>query len=159
MRPLVLGAIVLAAGLVVPMGCAPRQEKVALSLPQGTPKRPQGMAALTVRSGEAQPFRRDDIVAYFQTHNLPKNLTSTTEFQVDTMEFLTDKAVTARLQGASPGLGAEDTLAFVVLRGVFIFTGPPPGRPVRFRRAYAVFDATTGNLLMTGTLEPGEQTR
>ena len=72
---------------------------------------------------------------------------------------MTSKAVTDRLRGASPGVGDEDMVGFVTLRGVFVFTGPPPGKPVRFTRAYAVFDATTGNLLMTGTLEPGGRAR
>ncbi len=161
MRKIAVGVLILAVGLVMPVGCAhrPKQEKAALALPQGTPKRPQGMAALTVKAGEAQPFSREDVADYFKTHNLPKNLSSMSEFQVDALEFLTNKAVSDRLRGASPGLGDEERVGFVTLRGVFVFTGPPPGKPVRFTRAYAVFDATTGNLLMAGTLEPGERGR
>jgi len=75
------------------------------------------MAALTVKAGEAQPFSREDVADYFKTHNLPKNLSSMSEFQVDALEFLTNKAVSDRLRGASPGLGDEERVGFVTLRG------------------------------------------
>ena len=135
------------------------QKKMALPLPVGTPKRPQGMTALTVKSG-TEPFSKQDVVEYFKKHNLPKNSTSVTDFQVDTLEFLTSKEVSQRLQGVTTGLGDNERVGFVTLKGSFVFTGPPKrGKPATFGRAYAVFDATTGNLLMAGTLERSDQPR
>jgi hypothetical protein len=134
-------------------------KKIALQIPKEPPKRPQGAPALTVKTGGAEPFSKQDVADYFKIHNLPKNATSTGDFTVDTLEFLTNKEVTTRLNGASPGLAENDKIGFATLKGLFIFTGPPQTTPARFARAYAAFDATTGNLLMIGTLEGGEQPR
>jgi hypothetical protein len=135
------------------------QKKIALPAPAGTPKRPQGMTALTVRAG-AEPFTKADVVTYFKSHNLPKNAGALAQVQVDTVEFVTSKDVTQRLQGVSTGLADNDRVAFVTLSGTFIFTGPGADRKAAtFNRAYAVFDAATGNLMMIGTLERTEQVR
>jgi hypothetical protein len=138
-------------------------EKIALHLPDGTPKRPQGMAALTVKSGAAEPFTKQDVVTYFQTHNLPKNSGQLGQFKVDTLEFVTSKDVSQRLQGVSTGLDDTARVGFVTLTGTFIFTGPPSIDAKRelatFNRAYAVFDTSTGNLLMVGTLEAIDRPR
>jgi hypothetical protein len=132
-------------------------EKKALHLPVGTPKRPQGMGALTVQPGQPQPFSKEDVAAYVHTHNLPLNLGASADLQVDALEFLTNKEVSDRLQGASPGLGDNEKVGFATLSGAFIFTGPSPGKGVRFSRGYAVFNAQTGNLLMVGTLDQGQE--
>jgi hypothetical protein len=140
-------------------GCHREQKKMSLPLPKGTPKRPQGMTALTVKSG-GEPFAKEDVVAYFKTHNFPKNFGATTEFQVDTFEFLTSKAVSERLQGVQTGLDDNARVAFVTLTGRFVFTGPPRTQrkePTIFNRAYAVFDATNGNLMMVGTLDENKK--
>ena len=129
--------------------------------PAGLAKRPQGSAALTVKAG-AEPFTKDDVAAYFKTHNLPMNASSTSDFRVDALEFLTSKQVADRLQGASPGLADNERVALATLTGTFIFTGPPQGKTsktARFSRAYAVFDAASGNLLMAGTLDQTVQPR
>jgi len=109
-----------------------------------------------VRAGATQPFTQQDVVNYFKTHNLPMNMTSTGQFQVEALEFLTNRQVSDRLAGASPGLSPDEKVAFVTLRGSFVFTGPSAGKVARFSRVYAVFDTRTGNLLMIGTLEQGE---
>jgi hypothetical protein len=132
-------------------------EKQALHLPVGTPKRPQGMGALAIQPGQPQPFSKTDVATYLQSHNLPLNRGAATDVQVDSLEFLTNKEVSDRLQGASPGLADNEKVGFATLTGTFIFTGPPPGKPVRFSRGYAVFDALTGNLLMVGALEEGRE--
>jgi hypothetical protein len=132
------------------------QRKVALYVPKDPPKRPQGSAALKVKSG-VEPFSKADVTNYFKTHNLPMNFTTTSDFTVESLEFLSNKEVTTRLNGASPGLAENDKIGFVVLKGLFIFTGPPNGKSPRFTRAYAAFDGATGNLLMIGTLEQGER--
>jgi hypothetical protein len=46
----------------------------------------------------------------------------------------------------------------LTLRGPFVFTGPPQsGKSVKFDRAYAIFDPSSGNLLMAGTLDAADQ--
>jgi outer membrane protein assembly factor BamE (lipoprotein component of BamABCDE complex) len=128
------------------------QKKVALVPPKGTPKQPVGMTALTVRSGP-EPFTKQDVSNYFQTNNLPRNSTASTDFRVDTIEFITSNDVTARLEGVSTGLPASARVGFVTLSGTFVFTGPVEARSPTFSRAYAVFDAASGNLLMVGSPE------
>jgi hypothetical protein len=146
--------LLLLSGLGGVAGCRrrhPDDEKIAMKPPQGTPKRPQGSVALTVRPGAAQPFTMQDAVDYFKTHNVPKNGGDVTQFQVSALEFLTSKEVSQRLQGEPTGLDDNDKIGFVTLTGQFVFTGPS-GKSARFNQAYAAFDAATGNLLMIGTL-------
>ena len=137
-------------------GCSGRGTggKIALKPPPGSGKRPQGLRALSVAPG-AQPFTQADVSAYFKTHNLPKNAAPASSIQVDALEFVRSAEVTARLQGVSTGLPDNDPVAFATLSGAFVFTGPQ-GAQGRFRRAYAVFDSATGNLLLIGTL-PAEE--
>jgi len=132
------------------------QQKVAMQVPKDPPKRPQGSAALSVKPG-AEPFSKQDVATYFKTHNLPMNATNTSDFTVESLQFMTDKDLTAQLSGASTGLAENDKVGFATLTGLFVFTGPPNAKPARFARSYAVFDAATGNLMMIGTLEQGQQ--
>jgi hypothetical protein len=127
------------------------REKSPLRPPTGTPQRPQGMVALSIRDGAAEPFTQKDVEAYFKAKNLPRNAGASDQFRVDTLEFITSKEVSERLQGASTGLDDNDRIGFATLSGTFIFTGPQ-GKPAIFHRAYGAFDAATGNLLMIGTL-------
>jgi hypothetical protein len=127
------------------------QKKIALKAPAGTPKRPEGMSAIHVT--HAGEISKQQVVEYFKTHNLPMNYTTTKDFHVDSVDLITAREVTDRLQGVKTGLADDERLAFVTLAGTFTFTGPTKSRPATFRRAYAVFDLKNGNLMMVGTLE------
>lgn len=148
--------VILCAG-IIPLiaGCNrhPEQKETALHLPQGTPKRPHGFAALKVDANAPEPFTQSDVVTYFASHNLPMNAGAKGDFQVAKLEFLTSKQASERLAGEPTGLGDNDRVGFVTLTGKFAFTGPPKSKVATFRSAYALFDATTGNLLMDGSLE------
>jgi hypothetical protein len=76
---------------------------------------------------------------------------------VENLEFITAREVTARLQGASTGLPDDHRVAFATIRGPIYFTGPRNLKPVAFDTAYALFDAATGNLLMSGTLTKSKE--
>jgi hypothetical protein len=159
-------SITACCALIVSLGLAAchyqpsgEQTKIALKPPpQGAGHRPRGMNAIYVKASGGQTFTKQDVVTYFKTHNLPMNMTPSSQFHVDSLEFLTNDQVSARLEGASPGVAPGEKVAFATLSGVFVFTGPPPGKPARFSRAYAVFDASTGNLLMIGTLQQEQGT-
>jgi hypothetical protein len=127
-----------------------------LRLPTGTPQRPQGMKALDVKPGTV-PFSRDDVGQFVRTHHLAKSVGDTSQIQVESLDFITAKEVSTRLQFVSTGLPDDQRVAFAVIRGQLYFTGPPPGKPVLFDRAYLLFDVQTGNLLMSGTLERAKQ--
>jgi hypothetical protein len=153
-----ISLLVLLGGLVLAGGCHRHREgeKIALKLPQGTPRRPQGAEALTVNPGAAQPFTQEDVVNYFKTHNLPKNGGDLTQLKVSSLEFLTSSQVSQRLDGEPTGLEDNDKIGFVTLTGRFVFTGPR-GQSAQFGRAYAAFDARTGNLMMIGTLDSRQE--
>lgn len=131
-------------------GGSKRQEKIALKPPVGTPKRPEGMSAIHIT--HAGELSKQQVVDYFKTHNLPTNYTTTSDFHVESVDLITAKQVTDRLEGVTTGLADDERLAFVTLTGTFTFTGPPKSRPATFTRAYAVFDLKNGNLMMVGTL-------
>jgi hypothetical protein len=99
--------------------------KLALPLPKGTPVAPVGMKALTVGPDPVAPFTREDVAAYFENHNLPRNLGSKADIQVEGLEFITTKDVRSRLSGAAPDRGEDVRIGFATLRGTFVFTGPP----------------------------------
>jgi len=125
---------------------------IEMKMPTGTPKRPQGMPGLSVKPG-AVPFTKEEVTQFIQTHRLARSIGDISQLQVESLEFLTAREVTARLQGASTGLPNDHRVAFAIIRGPIYFTGPQTSRPIAFDTAYALFDATTGNLLMSGTLE------
>ena len=72
--------------------------KLALPLPKGTPVAPVGMKALTVGPDPVAPFTREDVAAYFENHNLPRNLGSKADIQVEGLEFITTKDVRSACQ-------------------------------------------------------------
>lgn len=132
----------------------PEEAKKALPLPKGPAKAPAGVAALSVRPGAAEPFGVEDVSAYVHSHRLFKNTGPTADIAVERLEFITAGAVRDRLSGATTGLPDNTRLAFATLRGTFVFAGPPPKAKIAtFDRAYALFSASSGNLLMFGTLD------
>ena len=114
--------------------------KLALPLPKGTPVAPVGMKALTVGPDPVAPFTREDVAAYFENHNLPRNLDSKADIQVEGLGVGTCGSALRRCEErlSSPAL----------LRAA---------NPFKFDRAYAIFDASSGNLLMAGTLDAADQ--
>ena len=156
MRCAVFSAVLVAGAAGLLGGCHERpvpQKGIALQLPQGTPMRPHGFAAIKATPGAPSPFTKDDVASYFTGHNLPMNSGKQSQFQVVSLEFLTSKQVSERLRGVSTGLPDGDLVGFATLSGTFIFTGPAKTKPATFSSAYAAFDGVTGNLLMDGTLE------
>jgi hypothetical protein len=144
----------LCASLTGCQSCGRHEPKNALQikLPAGTPQRPQGLKALAVSPGPT-PFTQGDVTQYVRTHQLARSIGDLSQLKVDSLEFITAQEVTIRLQGASTGLPDSQRVAFAIIRGPLYFTGPAPGKPVAFESAYALFDAGTGNLLMSGTLD------
>ena len=65
------------------------------------------------------------------------------------VEFLTSKQVSTLLGGESIGLPDDALLCYVGLQGSFAFPGPQ-GPTVTYPRGVEVFDAWTGNLLISG---------
>lgn len=133
------------------------QKKRTLIPPKEPGKRPQGMTALKANADAVQPFTKNDVIAYFKDHNLPRNSGTTSQFTVQSFDFITSAEASKRLEGVVTGLQDSDRVAFVTLVGTFIFTGPPSAKAAFFRQAYAVFDAASGNLLLIGSLGRAEE--
>ena len=154
-------ALLLAAATCCLSGCSgcfhnpQEQQPVAMKLPQGTPKHPHGIPALTVKPGP-QPFTQADVAAYFSTHNLPLNGGDASQIHVSNLEFITAKQAQDRLQGEPTGLDDNEQVAFVTLTGTFVFSGPPKAKAATFSSAYAIFVASTGTLIMDGSLDSGK---
>jgi hypothetical protein len=129
---------------------------IEMKMPTGTPKRPQGMPGISIKPSPV-PFTKEEVTQFIQTHRLARSIGDISQLQVESLEFLTARDVTARLQGASTGLPDDYRVAFAIIRGPIYFTGPPTSRPIAFDTAYALFDAATGNLLMSGTLEKSKR--
>ena len=122
-----------------------------LKLPTQSPQRPKGIRALEIKPGRV-PFTTNDVALYVQTHRLAKSVGDLSQLRVESLELITARELTTRLQGVSTGLPSRERVGFAIIRGPIYFTGPRPGKPVEFERGYVVFDASTGNLLMSGSL-------
>lgn len=153
---LCLLAMCLAASGCDSCGSHHPQGAVEMKMPTGTPQRPKGMKALEVKPGP-EPFSKDDITQFIHTHRLAKSIGDPSQLQVESLEFMTAKDASARLQNVHTGLPDDARVGFAVIRGPIYFTGPAQSKPVAFDRAYALFDASSGNLLMSGTLEKAKQ--
>jgi hypothetical protein len=164
MRCTLFTATLLAATLGSLAGCRQHpvethpagQKPVALQLPQGTPMRPQGLPAIKTTPGSPAPLSKNDVASYFTTHNLPSLSAKTGQVHVVSVEFLTSKQVSDRLQGESTGIPDGDPVAFATLSGTFTVSSPLKTKLATFSSAYAVFDGGTGNLLMAGVMGSGK---
>ena len=158
MRIQVVAVVLFAAVVGTIVSCErhpPEQQKIAMPLPRGTPMHPQGIPALKVRPGPV-PFTEADVAAYFATHNLPLNGADPSQLHVASLEFITSAEARDRLQGEPTGLDDDERVGFVTMTGTFIFSGPKGTKTATFSRAYAIFVAATGALIMDGTLDEGK---
>jgi len=154
MRATIPAAFIFGAALAV-AGCHHHeaQKTIPVSLPQGTPQHPHGLPALAVHSGATQPFTAADVSGYLAAHNLPLNGADPGQLHVDSLDFITAKQAQDRLQGEPTGLDDNEKVGFVTLSGTFIFSGPPKTHSATFSKAYAIFVASTGRLIMDGSVE------
>jgi len=155
MRRVITVAVMMVALITSITACGPSGSSTGegnrqkLPAPQGTPHQPVGIRALQVRPNEKQPFTLADVSAYFKAHGLPGTFSSSPITAVS-LDFVPSREVSARLQGETTGFPDAYELGFAVLQGDFVFSSPPPGPIYHAKRAYAAFDAKTGNLVMDG---------
>lgn len=117
------------------------RSSTALGLPAITPHG-------TVSSNSAA-FTTNDVVQYVGTHLLPDATISGSKPVIKKVEFLTNQEVSMLLGGESVGTSDNTLLCYVELQGTFTFYGPR-GAQVTYHIGIEVFDAHTGNLLITG---------
>jgi hypothetical protein len=152
---MIMKHILLAAMLLITGYYASAQklvsEPTAQKLPQGKLSRPVGIGALKVNPFGV-PFTADDVAAWLKKHNLPGNRNTSAQLQVQSLEFLTAADAAKRLQGVETGLNPTEQVGFATLEGPVAFEGPQ-GKTALFDKTYAAFDATSGNLLLVGSLK------
>jgi hypothetical protein len=148
---------VCAVSIPLDAGAQESERKSQIRVPTGKPQEPRGVRALEVKPGLLEqglaPFSKEDVAQYVRTHRLARSSGDLSRLEVESVELITAREVKSRLQGASTGLPDKERLAFAIIRGPVYFTGPKGSKPVAFDRAYALFDPSTGNLLMSGTLD------
>jgi hypothetical protein len=129
------------------------------------PQTPEGVGAIqpskdASKIGVATPaFTVEDVHSYIKStkgQGLLVGAVPDRPIAIRSVEFLTDSQLRARHHGESTGK-KDALLCYVELEGSFTPTGLPPGSgseagsgPAQCERAIVVFDAHTGNLLMSG---------
>jgi hypothetical protein len=115
-------------------------------------------------SSNGAKFTEADVRQFLNNQPQWGLIKSITPFTVEKVEFLTAREVKAHLnQDIAATLGVSDTtiLCLVTAHGSFVVAGGPPisgqssnasNTGATFKRAYQLYDAQTGNLLMMGGL-------
>lgn len=131
----------------------PRPAPVEFPFRQASPtdKRllPIGLPAVKPHLKGLHTFTVQDAVRWVRTHPLPKALGE--KLATAKGRFVTEAAV-RKLVGDGTGLPSRTSLCYLELTGRLFYAGPPGTKVVRFERAFAVFNARTGNLLLAGGL-------
>jgi hypothetical protein len=144
---------ILALTLSLAVGAAAGAEPPmkGLPVPTGAPQRPRGLPAL---KPQAQGLVLDvaEVEKFLTSHNLPHNLGSAAEIQVISVDKMTVDEARQKVGIDTTGFKGDEVVGLALLGGTLTFGGPPPDEPTVYTRAYVVFDAVTGNLLMLGTL-------
>jgi hypothetical protein len=81
---------------------------------------------------------------------MPHTLGPSHTFAVTDAELLTSAQISTRLHGESTGYADNALLWFVEMQGTFVFPGL--SGDVQAKLGYQIFDPTTGNLIMFGSL-------
>jgi len=113
------------------------------------PTQPKGSAAIAPHLATVPAFTLDDARQYVTTHRLPFRGPPDYKPQITTVEFLTSQQVSERIHRAKTGFGADHLFCYVELQGPFSFGGPQ-GAVATYSRGVLIFDAQTGNLVISG---------
>jgi hypothetical protein len=119
---------------------------------------PLGIPAITPRANLARVsgarFTQDDVVQYIAAHpEIVGAAPNTTAPIVTSVQFITAQQASTLLQGESIGLPDTAPVCVVHVKGSFVFNAAPPGlgnTKTSYTTALLVFDAHTGNLIVSG---------
>ncbi len=101
-------------------------------------------------------FTQDDVVAFFQQHGFFAGpVVEGAQLQILTVQFVPAKQASQLMYGESVGRPDDYLVCYVKVQGPFLLTnvhGGPGGtkEPTTAKYGDAVFDASTGNLLVWG---------
>lgn len=139
------------------VGCGSSNQGKSGEFPLPTARpRPVGAPAITPTISGVPAFSKEDVIKYVNTHNIPFNAALLSSHSVEQIAFITSRQVNDLLHRQNTHIPDNYLLCFVTFDGTFIFSGPPGANgktsTITYQRAFEVFDATTGNLLMGGGL-------
>jgi hypothetical protein len=113
------------------------------------PTPPQGSAAIKPRIAATPSFTLDDAKQFVAEHPMLRTVNPKVGAAITDAEFLTSAEVSARLGDLTTGFPHDYLLCLVELRGPFVFPGPAGANAV-YDRGVLVFDAASGNLVISG---------
>lgn len=118
---------------------------------------PRGVPAIHTRQNVS--VAEPDVLQFVQNHPIPKIAEVAPRSQISRVDCSqTAKSVATLLRGKNIGVRDETRICYVEIKGQFSVSAPPsarnPGaqqsRNLRFDTSFEVFDARTGNLLLSG---------
>jgi hypothetical protein len=113
------------------------------------PAAPTGSPAIKSRSNGSPAFTVDDVKQYITADPLLGPAVKQGKATITTAEFITSKELSERWHGVTAAFPDSYPLCYVELQGSFTFFGPP-GSKVTYNKEVLVFDAHSGNLVITG---------
>jgi hypothetical protein len=122
-----------------------------LALPTGTSSFSLGVPAIQPTQKGLPTFTRDEVIAFLKKNGVAHVINGKTNFTVVRIDFISSKEASNRLHGESIGVPDQAQVCYVELAGSFVFPGPD-NTSGKFPRAIEIFDAQTGNLLLSGGL-------
>lgn len=158
--PIVLLALVLGFQAAQANAGAPAPGPIHVT---GTQQHALGIPAITPRAGlmassassSGPTFTRDDVVHYVAAHpQVLGAVPGTPAPTVTSVQFVTAKQASTLLHGEAIGLPDTASVCYVRVQGTFVFNDAPPAfgsKAVTYSAAVLVFDAHTGNLLVSAT--------
>jgi hypothetical protein len=122
-------------------------------LKESRPTVPVGSAAIKPATQSVPSFTVDAAREYAMAHPLPAFAGGKNQKpKITRSEFLTSKQVSQILHGANTGFADDQLLCYVELQGPFTFSGPPK-TTVTYPRGIMIFNAATGNFIMSGGIQ------
>jgi hypothetical protein len=151
-----LESVLLISGLISICGCKqqqqPAQEKHPSipRLPENFPSvSPMGAPAIKPRNSTTAVIALDDVKQYVATHPLPLTFVKSGKPAITSARLLTSKQVSESSGGMATGFPDDYQLYYVELQGPVTFSGPR-GTKVTYNKGVLIFDAHTGNLVISG---------
>lgn len=115
--------------------------------------RPVGIPAITphlkTTDGRQPTFTETDVVQWVRAHPMESALPGSVPASVASVAFITSQVVSAQLLGESTGLPDGALVCYVRVTGKFASYSPVGGPPLIYHDGYILFDAVTGNLIMS----------
>jgi hypothetical protein len=147
-----VGTVVFQAGAdeITPSATALADQKVVRP-PEDSAPLPRGSAAIKPSTTATPAFSVDDVKKFVTTHRFPFSISRDRKYSISRIEFLSSRQVSDLLNGAYTGFPDDYMLCYVELQGTFTFPGPM-GSTVTYHRGIEIFDAGTGNFLISGGL-------